>query len=55
MCLSAEVSFAASVFLVAGGTLISIEASRRNWRYLPMALMPAFASADQPVAPLKLA
>jgi len=47
MCLSAEVSFAASVFLVAGGTLISVEASRRNWRYLPMALMPVFAGVQQ--------
>lgn len=47
MCLSANVSFAASVLLVGGGTAISIEAWRRNLRYLPLALMPLFAGLQQ--------
>ena len=47
MCLSAQVSFAASVFLVGGGTAISIVAWRRNKRYLPLALMPLFAGLQQ--------
>ena len=47
MCLSAEVSFAASVLLVGGGTLISIKAWQRNWRYLPVGLMPLFAGLQQ--------
>ena len=47
MCLSAQVSFAASVFLVAGGTAISIVALKRNKRYLPLALMPLFAGLQQ--------
>ena len=46
MCLSANVSFAASVFLV-GGTAISIVAWRRNKRYFPLALMPLFAGLQQ--------
>ena len=46
MCLSAQVSFAASVFLVGGGTAISIVAWRRNKRYLPLALMPLFADCS---------
>ncbi len=47
MCLSAQVSFAASVFLVVGGTTITIVAARKNWRYVPMALMPLFAGLQQ--------
>jgi hypothetical protein len=47
MCLSAQVSFAASVFLVGGGTAISIVALQRNKRYLPLALMPLFAGLQQ--------
>ena len=47
MCLSAQVSFAASVFLVVGGTAITVVAARRNWRYVPMALMPLFAGLQQ--------
>tara|TARA_R110002033_G_scaffold143923_2_gene182034 strand:- start:631 stop:1317 length:687 start_codon:yes stop_codon:yes gene_type:complete len=47
MCLSAQVNFAASVFLVGGGTAISIVAWRRNKRYLPLALMPLFAGLQQ--------
>ena len=35
MCLSAQVSFAASVFLVVGGTAITVVAARKNWRYVP--------------------
>lgn len=47
MCLSAQVSFAASVFLVGGGTAISVVAWKRNRRYLPAALMPLFAGLQQ--------
>lgn len=47
MCMSAPVSFAASVFLVAGGIAISATAWRRNLRYLPLALMPLFAGFQQ--------
>jgi hypothetical protein len=47
MCMSAGVSFAASVFLVAGGAAISNTAWRRNLRYLPLALMPLFAGFQQ--------
>ena len=47
MCLSAPVSFAASVFLVGGGTAISVVAWRRNKRYFPIALMPLFAGLQQ--------
>ncbi|WP_448325921.1 DUF6629 family protein [Sulfitobacter sp. M13] len=47
MCLSAQVSFAASVFLVGGGAAISVTAWRRNMRYLPIALMPLFAGLQQ--------
>ena len=45
--MSAGVSFAASVFLVAGGAAISTSAWRRNLRYLPLALMPLFAGFQQ--------
>ena len=47
MCLSAQVSFAASVFLVVGGAAITIVAARKNWRYVPMALIPLFAGVQQ--------
>lgn len=47
MCMSAGVSFSASVFLVAGGTAITRIAWRRNVRYLPLALMPLFAGIQQ--------
>ena len=47
MCLSAEVSFAASIFLVAGGTFATWKATQTNMRYLPVALMPLFAGIQQ--------
>jgi len=47
MCLSAQVSFAASAFLVGGGAAISVTAWRRNMSYLPIAMMPLFASLQQ--------
>ena len=47
MCLSAEVSFAASVFLVGGGAFATWKATQINWRYLPVALMPLFAGIQQ--------
>ena len=47
MCMSAGVSFAASVFLVAGGAAITRTAWSRNLRYLPLALMPVFAGLQQ--------
>ena len=47
MCLSAQVSFAASAMLVGGGSLITQKAWRKNWRYLPIGLMPLFAGVQQ--------
>ncbi len=47
MCLSASVSFTASGFLVAGGAFASWKAWNVNTRYLPVALMPAFAGVQQ--------
>ena len=47
MCMSAGVSFAASVFLGFGGAAITGTAWRRNLRYLPLALMPLFAGIQQ--------
>ncbi len=47
MCLSAPVSFAASIFLVGGGTFATWKAWQINKRYLPVALMPAFAGMQQ--------
>ncbi|WP_206455824.1 DUF6629 family protein [Aurantimonas marina] len=47
MCLSAPVSFAASVFLVGGGAFASWKAVQINTRYLPVALMPLFAGFQQ--------
>lgn len=47
MCLSAGVSFAATVFLTVGGCAITRTAWRRNLRYLPLALMPVFAGIQQ--------
>ncbi len=47
MCLSAEVSFAASLMLVGGGSLITAKAWHKNWRYLPIGLMPLFAGVQQ--------
>ena len=47
MCLSAGVSFAASALLTAGGAAILVKALRRNWRYLPIGLMPLFAGVQQ--------
>ncbi len=47
MCLSAQVSFAAGGFLVAGGVFASWKAWHVNKRYLPVALMPLFAGAQQ--------
>ncbi|MGJ5619097.1 DUF6629 family protein [Sulfitobacter sp. MF3-043] len=47
MCLSAEVSFAASVFLVAGGAFTTSKATQINMLYLPVALMPLFAAIQQ--------
>ncbi|WP_245736342.1 DUF6629 family protein [Roseovarius lutimaris] len=45
--MSAGVSFTASVFLVVGGSAISVIAWRKNLRYLPIALMPLFAGLQQ--------
>ena len=47
MCLSATVSFTASVLLTAGGAAIIVKAMRSNWRYLPIGLMPLFAGIQQ--------
>ena len=47
MCLSAEVSFSASVFLIGGGVFASWKAWQINKRYLPVALMPLFAGLQQ--------
>ena len=47
MCLSQEVSFAASAFLVVGGTYAVTRAWAINRRYLPVALMPVFAGLQQ--------
>jgi hypothetical protein len=47
MCLSATVSFTASVLLTAGGATIIVKAMRSNWRYLPIGLMPLFAGIQQ--------
>lgn len=47
MCLSAGVSFAASAMLAGGGSLITLKAWRKNWRYLPIGLMPLFAGVQQ--------
>ena len=47
MCLSATVSFAASGLLVVGGAFASWRAWNVNTRYLPIALMPAFAGLQQ--------
>lgn len=47
MCLSAGVSFAASVLLTGGGAAIVIKAMRQNWRYMPLGLMPLFAGIQQ--------
>ena len=47
MCMSAGVSFAASVFLGVGGAAITRIAWQRNLRYLPLALMPLFAGIQQ--------
>ncbi|MFV2034972.1 MAG: DUF6629 family protein [Halocynthiibacter sp.] len=47
MCLSAPVSFAASVFLVGGGVFATYKAWHINKRYLPVALMPLFAGIQQ--------
>ena len=47
MCLSATVSFAASGLLVAGGGFASMKAWTINKRYLPVAMMPLFAGAQQ--------
>lgn len=47
MCLSAEVSFTASVLLTGGGIAIVAKAFQRNLRYLPLGLMPLFAGIQQ--------
>ncbi len=47
MCLSAQVSFAASAVLGVGGIAIARIAWQRNLRYLPLALMPVFAAIQQ--------
>ncbi|MHB1249402.1 MAG: DUF6629 family protein [Polaromonas sp.] len=47
MCLSASVSFAASVFLLGGGAFATAKAWTINKRYLPVALMPVFAGTQQ--------
>lgn len=47
MCLSQNVSFAASGFLVVGGVFATTKAWQINRRYLPVALMPLFAGLQQ--------
>lgn len=47
MCLSQSVSFAASGFLMVGGTFAVTKAWSINRRYLPVALMPVFAGIQQ--------
>lgn len=47
MCLSAAVSFTASVLLTGGGIAIVAKAVQRNLRYLPLGLMPLFAGIQQ--------
>jgi hypothetical protein len=47
MCLSASVSFVAGALLTVGGAAIVVKAVRRNWRYLPIGLMPLFAGVQQ--------
>lgn len=47
MCLSAGVSFVASALLTAGGAAIVVKALQRNWRYMPIGLMPLFAGVQQ--------
>ena len=47
MCLSAGVSFTASVLLTGGGVAIVAKAMQRNLRYLPLGLMPLFAGIQQ--------
>lgn len=47
MCLSATVSFTASVLLTGGGAAIIVKAWRSNLRYLPIGLMPLFAGIQQ--------
>ncbi len=42
-----QVSFAASVFLVVGGTAITSVAACKNWRYVPTAMMPLFAGLQK--------
>jgi uncharacterized protein DUF6629 len=47
MCLSQNVSFAASVLLVGGGVFATVKAVQINKRYIPVALMPLFAGIQQ--------
>jgi hypothetical protein len=47
MCLSADVSFAASVFLIGGGVFATWKTTQINMRYPPVALMPLFAGIQQ--------
>lgn len=47
MCLSAPVSFAASIFPVGNGTFATWKAWQINKRYLSVALVPAFAGMQQ--------
>ena len=47
MCRSQEVSFAATAFLIVGGTYAVTQARAINSRYLPIALMPVFAGVQQ--------
>jgi hypothetical protein len=47
MCLSAEVSFAASGLLLVGGAFAAWKAQAINARYAPVALMPVFAGLQQ--------
>jgi len=47
MCFSATVSFAAGGLLLAGGAYASHKAWTTNRKYLPVAVMPVFAGAQQ--------
>lgn len=47
MCFSASVSFATGGILILGGTFASLKAWNINKRYLPLAMMPAWAGIQQ--------
>ncbi len=47
MCLSAEASFTAGTALLLAGGYCLREASRKSWRYLPLAAIPFFFGVQQ--------